>query len=56
MCSLSMNGSMLFLLLRTTLLALTACIVTVYGAPVHSDTQAMVRKFSLTIGNKSYYL
>jgi len=55
MCSLSMNSSMLFLLLRTTLLAFTACVATVYGAPVQSDTQAMVRKFSLTFGNKSYY-
>lgn len=55
MCSLNMNSSMLFLLLRTTLLALTACVATVYGAPVQSDTQAMVRKFILTFGNKSYY-
>jgi hypothetical protein len=54
MCSLSMNNSMLFLLLRTTLLALTACVATVYGAPVNSDTQAMVRKFSLTFCNVFY--
>jgi len=54
MCSLSMNSSMLFLLLRTTLLALSACVATVYGAPVQSDTQAMVRNFSLTFGNEFY--
>jgi len=54
MCSLSLNSSMLFLLLRTTLLALTACVATVRGAPVNSDTRAMVRNFSLTFSNKSY--
>jgi energy-converting hydrogenase Eha subunit A len=52
MCSLSVNSSMLFLLLRTTLIALTACVATVYGAPVQSDTQAMVRKLtSLSVTN-----
>jgi hypothetical protein len=55
MCSRSINSSMLFLLLRTTLLIVTTCVATMYGAPVvQSDTQAMVRKFSLTFGNKSY--
>jgi hypothetical protein len=43
---------MLFLLLRTTLLTLTVCVATVYGAPVQSDTQAMVRTFtSLSLTN-----
>lgn len=51
MCSLGTNNSMLFLLLRTTLLIIATCVATMCGAPVQSDTQAMVSNF----GNKSYF-
>ncbi|XP_069668849.1 stromelysin-3 isoform X2 [Periplaneta americana] len=36
------DNSMLFLLIRTTLLIISACVATSYGAPVQSDTQAMI--------------
>lgn len=48
MPSLHFNESMLFLLLRTTLFVVTTCVATSHGAPVQSDTQAMVRKCTTT--------